>query len=205
MNDPGGRKTLREAARLLVTSWKAVVAVAGGLVVISGLVGLVFHPPWAGGSSGGNSATNTNASAVCPGVSEGRISNVTADQRVRLSSYWQLNPGARASVSKQRLKALGQVVHFRVDIRGYRGKKLTVWWWTLTANGAPVAEPTLQRQLAFALTPNDCTTGGTRDVWTQLPNRKGRYKVEIQLLDPQGEQLDYGRTNPFVVRRATST
>lgn len=107
-------------------------------------------------------------------------------------------------MSKERLKAIGRVVHVRVDIDGYRGRELTVWWWMVTANGEPVSQPVLQRQLAFALTPHDCTTGGTRDVWVELPKRRGRYLIEVQLLDPRGEKLDYGRTRPFAVRATGS-
>ena len=195
------RKTSRDVTRWLVTSWKAAVGVAGGLAVI---LGLVFHPPWAGGSSSDASHGQTATTQTCPGVSNGRVSKVSADESVRLGAYWKLNPGSRASVSKERLSTIGRVVHFRVDVNGYRGKELTVWWWMLTARGEPVSEQALQRQLAFALTPHDCTTGGTRDIWAELPKRAGRYQVEVQLLDPAGEKLDYGRTRPFAVRSAHS-
>ena len=199
MSDPQNHRRVREAARWLLTSWKAAVAFAGGLAVI---LGLVFHPPWAGSSSGPNAKTVSKQ--TCPGISKGRISEVKADQSVRLSAYWKLNPGSRANVSKQRQNAIGRVVHFRIDINGYRGRQLTVWWWMLTANGEPVSQPTLQRQLAFALTPHDCSTGGTRDIWVELPKRRGRYQIEVQLLDPSGEKLDYGRTRPFAVRATAS-
>jgi hypothetical protein len=192
------RRRLREVLRWIVTSWKATVGVAGGLAVI---LGLVFHPPWDGSSSG---ASDTKTTQACPGVSKGRISNVDADKRIRLSAYWELHPGSRVAVSKERLNAIGRVVHFRVDINGYRGKQLTVWWWMLTANGEPVPEPALRRQLAFGLTPHDCTTGGTREIWAELPRRNGRFQVEVQLLDPGGEELDDGHTQTFVVRAAHS-
>lgn len=201
MNEPPHRRTLRDVFRWIVTSWKAAVGVAGGLAVI---LGLVFHPPWAGSSSSGPSDETVPTTQSCPGVSNGRISKIRADQSVRLGAYWKLNPGSALPVSKERLNTLGRVVHFRVDINGYRGQELTVWWWMLTANDAPVSEPALQRQQAFGLTPHDCTTGGTRDIWVQLPKRRGKYKVEVQLLDPAGEQLDYARTNPFAVLAAQS-
>jgi hypothetical protein len=198
VTDPPHRPTVRDVLRWGVTSWKAVVGVAGGLAVI---LGLVFHPPWGGNSSSSASDAKTATGQGCPGnISNGRISNVTADQSVRLSAYWKMNPGARTPVSKERLNAIGRVVHFRADINGYRGKQLTVWWWMLTANGEPIAQPNLQRQLAFALTPHDCTTGGTRDIWVEQPKRSGRFQVEVQLVDPAGEELDYGRTKPFTVR-----
>jgi hypothetical protein len=200
VSDLPDRRTLREILRWIVTSWKAAVGVAGGLAVI---LGFIFHPPWDGGSPGASGA-KTTSSQVCPGVSKGRISNVTADRRVRLGAYWELNPGSRATVSQERLNAVGRVVHFRVDINGYRGKQLTVWWWMLTADGEPVPEPTLRRQLAFGLTPHDCSTGGTREIWAELPKRNGKFQVEIQLVDPNGEKLDYGRTTPFVIRAAPS-
>lgn len=187
--------SLRELWRWVVTSWKAVVGVAGGLAVI---LGLVFHPPWAGSSSSGASDAPTATAQSCPGVSNGHISQVRADRSVRLRAYWELNPGSEPKVSKERANAIGRVVHFRVDINGFRGKDLEVWWWMLTANGEPV--PGQGRQLALGLTPHDCTTGGTRQIWAELPKRDGRFQVEIQLLDPNGEQLSYGRTMPFVVR-----
>jgi hypothetical protein len=196
VTDPPRRPTLRQIQQWVVASWKAIVGVAGGLAVI---LGLVFHPPWSGDSSSGASGDKTTAGQGCPGISKGRISNVTADRSVRLGAYWKLNPGSRMTVSKERLNAIGRVVHFRVDVNGYKGKELTLWWWMLTANGEPVSEPTLQRQLAFALTPHDCTTGGTRDIWAELPKRPGKFQVEVQLVDPAGEKLDFGRTKPFTV------
>lgn len=198
MSDPD-RRTLREILRWVVTSWKAAVGVAGGLAVI---LGLIFHPPWDGSSSPDASGAKTPTSQVCPGVSKGRISKVKADKRVRLGAYWELNPGSHPTVSKERLNAVGRVVHFRVDIDGYRGRQLTVWWWMLTANGEPLPEPGLRRQLAFGLTPRDCTTGGTREIWAELPKRNGKFQVEIQLVDPNGEKLDYGRTAAFTVHVA---
>jgi hypothetical protein len=191
VSEDGSRKTLPELLRWLVTSWKVAVAAAGGLTTILLLVFLVFPDK------------KPKAAEACPGISKGMIGNVTADQRVRLRAYWELNPGSRESVSKERLNAIGRVVHFRVDINGYRGKELTVWWWMLTADGEPVAEPTLRRQLAFGLTPNDCTTGGSREIWAELPKRSGRYQIEVQLFDGD-EKLDYGRTKTFVVRAERS-
>jgi len=198
MSDPPNRRTLHDVLRWIVTSWKAAVAVTGGLGVI---LGLVFHPPWDGDSSSKASDSKTTTQA-CPGISKGRISNVKAAQRVRLSAYWELNPGSRVPASTKRLNTIGRVVHFRVDINGYRGKQLTVWWWMLTANGEAVAEPTLRRQLAFGLTPHDCTTGGAREIWAELPKRNGRFQVEIRLLDPNDEKLDYGLTKEFAVQVA---
>ena len=194
MSDPNNRQRIGEAGRWLVTSWKALVTFAGGIAVI---LGLIFHPPWASSSPAKNAQTVTTQ--TCPGVSKGRISNVQADQSIPLGAYWKLNPGSQTPVSKQRLKTLGRVVHFRVDINGYRGSQLAVWWWMLTASGEAVPEATLQHQLAFTLTPHDCSTGGSRDIWVELPKERGRYQIEVRLLDPSGEKLDYGRTRPFTV------
>jgi hypothetical protein len=195
------RRTLDGALRWIITSWKAAVGVAGGLAVI---LGLVFHPPWGGSSSSSASDTKTKTTTqACPGISKGRISNVKADPPIPLSAYWKLNPGSRVPASKERLNAIGRVVHFNVDINGYRGKQLTVWWWMLTANGEPLPETTLRRQLAFGLTPHDCATGGTREIWAELPKRNGQFLVEIQLLDPNSEKLGYGRTAPFAVETAS--
>lgn len=194
MSDPQNRQRIGVASRWLLTSWKALVAFAGGIAVI---LGLIFHPPWASSSPAENVQGVTTQ--TCPGVSKGRISNVQADQSIPLGAYWKLNPGSQTPVNKQRLRALGRVVHFRVDINGYRGRQLAVWWWMLTARGEAVPEATLQHQLAFTLTPHDCSTGGTRDIWVELPKRRGRYQIEVQLLDPSGEKLDYGRTRPFAV------
>ena len=198
MSEAPRRKPLNPTLRLLVRSWKAAVGFLAGLGVI---LGFVFHPPWGGGSSSSASDTKTTSQA-CPGVSEGRISKLSTDPPIRLDDYWGLHPGSRQTkVSKARLKSLGRVVHFRVDLNGYRGKDITVWWWMLTPNGAPVPEPTLRRQLAFGLTPHDCTTGGARDIWAELPKRNGRFRVEVQLVDPGGEQLDFARTKPFAVTK----
>ena len=46
--------------------------------------------------------------------------------------------------------------------------------------------------------------GGARDIWAELPKRSGSYQVEVQVLDPAGEKLDYKHTRRFTLRAARS-
>jgi hypothetical protein len=188
---------LQEASHWLVTSWKAAVTFAGGLVLI---LGLIFHPPWAGGSSS-KSDTTTRASETCPGVVDGRIKELTIDpQPIPLRAYWLLHPDARPThPSKERGRTLGRVVRFRFQASNYPRKELGIWWWIVNTRGMPVSDPTLQRQLAFAVTPGSCkTTTVKRDFFATLPKGTGEYRVQIEL-DAGDEQLDLARTKIFSV------
>jgi len=188
---------LHEASHWLVASWKAAVTFAGGLVVI---LGLIFHPPWGGSSSKASSDTTTSTAQTCP-ASEGFIKKLGIDPPIRLADYWVLHPLSRPpNPSKERANTLGRIVHFRLQISGFRGRKLDVWWWTLTQEGKAVRDPILQRQLAFSLTPgtSSCTAGGTRDIWTQLPDKPGKYRVKVQLMDGD-EEVDSQPTKVFTV------
>jgi hypothetical protein len=169
---------------------KRVVGVAStvGTIVgaILGVMALVSH-------------FQSKGPAPCPGVSKGEISKVTTNQLMRYRDYLELSGASTDGTSAERLRTLGRIVHFRVDVNGYRGADLPVVWWMFTKAGGPVSEPQLRNQLAFTLTPHDCTTGGTREIWVQLPKRSGTFRVQVRLLDAGGEQLDDGFTKPFVV------
>jgi hypothetical protein len=194
-DDPERRK-LRKALGWVVASWKAAVGIAGGLTVI---LALVFHPPWGSSSSSDASGTTAKASR-CPGVADAKLSRVTVDERVRRRVYLAMHHASQGSASKEELDAVGRVVHFSIAIRGFRGKALPIYWWVLTPGGEPVPEKTLQEQLAQYESPNDCTTGGRREIWVKLPKRSGRFKIEVQLLQPDGRELDDIRTPTFSVR-----
>jgi len=187
-------KRPQRAIGWVVTSWKAAVGIAGGLSVI---LALIFHPPW--GESSSSNLSDASASR-CPGVADAKLSRITVDQRVRRRVYLAMHHASPGSASKKELDAVGRVIHFSVTIRGFRGKALPIYWWVLTRGGEPVPEKTLQEQLAQYETPNTCTTGGRREIWVKLPNRIGKFKIEVQLLQPDGGELDDIRTPTFSVR-----
>jgi len=112
--------------------------------------------------------------------------------------YLPMHYAAQGSTSKEELEAVGRVVHFSIAIRGFRGRALPIYWWVLTPGGEPVPEKTLRGQLAQYESPNDCTTGGRREIWVKVPKRSGRFKIEVQLLQPDGRELDDIRTPTFV-------
>jgi len=192
-------KRLLEAWGLLSRGWKATVTFVLGLGAV---LGFVFHPPWAGGSSSKSSSdTPTTASETCPGVVDGRIKELTIDpQPIPLAAYWQLHPASRPqNPSPGRGRTLGRIVRFRFEASNYRAKPLTVSWWVVSPRGVPVREPNLRDQLASSITPGSCkTTKATRDFWAELPPRVGRYRVQIEL-DAGVEQLDLARTKLFTV------
>jgi hypothetical protein len=137
---------------------------------------------------------------ACRGQVRGTLSDVRVDQRVSYAAYLQLKGADPGSASRERLRALGRVVHFDVAVDNLKGQVLPIYWWVLTAGGEPVAEPGLRRQLGMDLVANACSVRGVRDIWVELPERSGRFKIDIQLLDQANGQLDDLRTSSFVVR-----
>lgn len=200
MTEESKQTQLQKALGWVVASWKAAVAVAGGLTVI---LALVFHPPWSSDSSSDASGTETGPSQ-CTGAADGNLSRVTVDQRVRRRVYLAMHHASPGNASEEELNAVGRVVHFSIAIRGFKGKALPIYWWVLTPGGEPVPDKTLQEQLAQYETPNDCATGGRREIWVKLPSRSGRFKIEVQLLQPDGGKLDDIRTPTFSVRTRRS-
>lgn len=136
----------------------------------------------------------------CGGEARGTLSGVKVDQRVSYTAYLQLKGAGPGSASRERLRALGRVVHFDVAVDNLKGHVLPIYWSVLTPGGAPVAEPGLRRQLGMDLVANACSVQGVRDIWVELPKRSGRFKIDIQLFDQGNEQLDDLRTSSFVVR-----
>jgi hypothetical protein len=105
------------------------------------------------------------------------------------------------SASKEELDSFGQVVHFKILVHGFVGQELPVVWWVLKPGGEPVADKTLQGHLETPVTPHNCTSGGLREAWVKLPKQAGRFKIEVQLQQPNGDELDAIRTPTFTAPR----
>ena len=194
-------KRLLDAWNLLSRGWKALVTFVLGLGAV---LGFVFHPPWAGGSSSKSPSgpTQTTVADTCSGDVVGSISGVRIDpQSIPLAAYWQLHPGSKPeNPSPDRGRALGRVVRFHFEASNYPRRPLTLSWWILDPRGIPVSDPRLQAQIAYSIVPASCkTTKVTRDFWAEVPTRAGKYRVQIEL-DAGKEQLDLTRTKLFAVR-----
>jgi hypothetical protein len=160
------------------------------------ILALIFHPPW-GESSSSISPTRARRAVQASLTQNSPQSPWTSASAAACTSQCTTHP---RQCQQKELDAVGRVIHFSVTIRGFRGKALPIYWWVLTPGGEPVPEKTLQEQLAQFEPPNTCTTGGRREIWVKLPNRIGKFKIEVQLLQPDGGELDDIRTPTFSVR-----
>ncbi len=174
--------------RWVVSSWKVVVGVAGGLTTIL----ILFFTLFPGRKPG----------EPCRGQLGGTLGKITVDERVRQRKYLEHEGSSAGSASEDELNSIGRVVHFSIETHGFKGEHLPIYWWVLTRDGEPVGEPGLARQFAYAVTPTRqaCADSGRRAIWVKLPKRGGAYKIEIKLFDPIGNELDEIPTTPFVWR-----
>ena len=179
------RSRLPQPLRWAVSSWKAAVAVAGGIATILALFFTLFP--------------EAKPAEPCRGRLGGTLSEITVDERVRYAAYLELEGASASGIGRDQLERVGRVVHFTIETHGYKDERLPIYWWLLTNEGEPVDDPELRRQLAFEIAPEDCQDGGRRKMWVPLPRQAGTYKVEVRLFAPSGGALDDIRTEPFAV------
>jgi hypothetical protein len=180
--DPGGRERLLQ--RLRGTSrW----LVGGGIAAIAALVGLVFvlFPN-----------AKPKATTECSALG-GKLSNVQATGSFTRGAYLErAQPGSSAGLPAARREQRGELITFDFTTQGYVKKTLDVSTRVVTAGRAPVAGPELDIPIALTIVPQSCEDGGQREVWSALPSGPGRYRVEVRLLDPNGQALDADETAP---------
>jgi hypothetical protein len=165
---------------------KWVGSIAGAAATVAGLVtGLIVF-------------VRGCSSAGCASAEGAELSKLTVDQSITRGNYLRLHGQPPRNASPKRLREVGKQISFHVTTEGFRQKPLPVRWRVLTAGGNLVSAPALQGQLAFTLTPEKCADKGSRELWAgPTPRGNGSYVVEIQVLDPSGNELDKKRTPSF--------
>jgi hypothetical protein len=184
--DPGPSRRLPS----WLTGTSRWLVLGGGIAVIATVVGLVFtfFPD-----------LKPKPKTDCPALG-GTLSHVQPTGDYTRGEYLALEKASTANMTTTRLDQAGELISFDFATQGYLGKTLTIETRVLTAGGAPVAGPELDIPLAMTIVPRACTDGGQRDVWSVLPPAAGSYRVELRLLDPNGQALDHDVTGAIAVR-----
>jgi hypothetical protein len=97
---------------------------------------------------------------------------------------------------------LGAEVRFSYRTTGYRGSTLAVTWSLVQIErdetlGAVVTGQ--DRALARTFTPGDCSEGGGKDLFVQIPQHRKRYRIVLELYRDQGltERIALMESDPF--------
>jgi hypothetical protein len=167
-------------------AWLASVPVVLGVVATT--VGLAF-----------DLFPSIQPDPPCQGSLSGELNDLTVDESVSRATYFELTGASTDGIPADRLDDNGKLIHFDFLVEGFRDERVSVWTSVLTDGGAPVEGEELSNQLALELELEDCVDSGRRTVWTRTPDRGGQFLVELRLLDPDREELDAKRTQPFSV------
>ncbi len=163
----------------------------GGIAAIVAIVGLVFDlfP-----------GIKPKAATECSALGA-ELSDVQATGRFTRRAYLERENGSTANLTSARLGERGVLITFDFGTQGYLHQSLKVGTRVVTADRAPVSGPELDIPLALTVVPQSCTDSGHREVWSALPDAAGRYRVELRLLDPSGQELRSKETGVIVVSR----
>jgi len=162
---------------------------AGGIGTIAAAVGLFFVL-----SPDSKPTAKTQCAAL--GV---ELSNVAATGSVTRRTYLERRGASTAGLTPERLNERGELIAFDVATKGYLKDDLVVATRVVTPELAPVRGFGMENPRALILTPAKCEDQGHREVWSSLPTKPGRYKVELRVLDPRGNELRVQETQEFSV------
>lgn len=155
--------------------WKVL---SGGVVTLGAATALFF-------------AFFPGAKPAGPCATQGaQITNLVSTQRVTRRSYFALKHTPTKGISAARLDQPGVLVRFDIHTQGYVHIPLAIASQVLTANAKPLTGPELDNPLQMTVTPQKCDGDeGTEEIWSPLPKQRGSYRVQILLLEPNGDQL----------------
>jgi hypothetical protein len=166
------------------SSMAIVGAIGSTVTVISAVVGLVFglapelkpEPP-----APQRSATLTSVD-FAPSLSMRQMLDRT-DQ-------------SSAGLTREELAARVVFLRYRFETVGYKGKELPIKTELIEANGDQVHE-----QRPFEIVPQANEDHGTWYTWAPLPRSRGRYRLLLQIFEPnEVVPIDELRSEPFRVR-----
>jgi hypothetical protein len=173
MAEPDSEPSVGRFARV---GWKWF---AGGVATIGAVIAIVFEL-----------FPSARPSDPCA-VESATFGDVAPTQHVTRGSYFALQNATTKGIPASRLRQPGVLIEFRVNTQGYVHKSLTVSTRVLTATDAPVANGTLNDPLQMRLTPSKCQGDGTKKVvWSEIPARKGSYRIQLILSAPNDPQVD---------------
>jgi hypothetical protein len=161
---------------------------AGGVGTIAAVVGLVFvfFP---------DAKPTATEKCTARGAELSKVVSKPAPRKTYLARLGASTQG----MTRERLNEAGQLVTFDVATEGYLNERLIVATRVLTTNEAPVSELGIENPRAVDVIPKGCKDESHYQVWSPLPTKPGRYKVELRLLDPNGKELRVEETRVFTI------
>jgi hypothetical protein len=85
----------------------------------------------------------------------------------------------RAGLTREELDTRVAFLRYRFHTVGYKGKELPIKTELIRANGDQVHE-----ERPFAIVPQANEEGGTWFTWTPVPRDRGRYRLLLQIFEP---------------------
>jgi hypothetical protein len=171
----------------LVRWAKWVTAVVAAPAAVVGFVLLVL--PYFDGDG--------EAAPDCPSAREASLSDAQVERSVSYGDYLKLVDADPGGATPERLNQPGKLIDVEVAAVGWKDERLDLESWVLTENGAVVTQDGLTHQLAATVTPSECTEELHRKVWVRIPQRRGRFKIELRLVDQDDVLRGQTQTEPF--------
>jgi hypothetical protein len=133
----------------------------------------------------------------CRGDTRGEFTKIELDRSVTRGAALDIDNASKDGVPQERLKQPGKLVTFTLDTNNFKGQALTLRTWVLSESGEPVPDPTLRSFLATTITPTDCEDRVVDRIWSPLPQKRGTYKILLDLTRSDGTTVASQPTKVF--------
>jgi hypothetical protein len=119
----------------------------------------------------------------CVGASDAEFTGAPVFPHVHFRDYLFRTGTSRAKILKER-DLVGAEVRFSYKVDDLRGAKLPIRWTLVSVEkdgtlGA--VDRTQDRAVARLVTPDACSVTGGQDLFVQIPDRKKRYRVVLEM------------------------
>jgi hypothetical protein len=138
-----------------------------------------------------------DAAAACPSTRRASLEAAQIGRAVSYGDYLELVEAHRGGATRERLKQPGKLLDVEVAAVGWKAERLNLESWVLNEDGAVLTQDGSSHQLSATFTPSSCDEALHRKVWVRIPQRRGRFRIELRLIDEDGAQRDSALTDTF--------
>ena len=180
-----GQKWYKSLAGLAVLA-TLLAALVGGIFVIFA----AFVPVW-----------------TAPKTLRASLSDLTIESNVSLEEYLKRSKLPFDEYSDDELGQFGYVVHFKVEMEGFKNRECPVIWSVYdakTKSKIELPDPWAERQEPIELTPEQANDSAADNFCVPNLSGHGAFFVRLEVLDDKGQLLTFKDTESIDVDRAAN-
>jgi hypothetical protein len=122
------------------------------------------------------------------------------ETNVTLEKYLNRSNLSSDKYTTEQLLQIGYIVHFHVQIEGFKGRKCTVNWSMYDAESESKIDllyPWAEVQKPINLTPEQALDSAAEFFWVPVLDKEGTFYVRVEVCDDRGARINFIDTKPI--------